>query len=40
MPLIPLTQLGQIYPSAAQKLDNGIWTKGAEEELFRIAQKV
>ncbi|MBP8605705.1 MAG: alcohol dehydrogenase catalytic domain-containing protein [Phycisphaerae bacterium] len=40
MPLITLPQLEQVYPSVARKLDNGIWTKSAEEELFRVGRKV
>jgi threonine dehydrogenase-like Zn-dependent dehydrogenase len=40
MPLIPLSALSERYPSVAEKLDNGIWTKKAEEELFRVVRQV
>ena len=38
MPLINLTDLGEIYPTVAEKLDGLLWTKAAEEELLRVAQ--
>ena len=37
LPLIPLSTLGEKYPSVAKKLNNGIWTKEAEQELIKIA---
>ena len=37
LPLIPLSTLGEKYPSVAEKLNNGIWTKEAEQELIKIA---
>jgi len=37
LPLMPLSQLQKKYPSIAEKLNHGIWTKEAEEELFKIA---
>lgn len=39
LPLTPLSQLPKTYPSVAKKLNHGIWTKEAEDELFRIIQK-
>ncbi len=39
MGLIPLTQLGDHYPTVAAKLVNGMWTKGAEDELLKVAGK-
>ncbi len=38
MPLTPLSQLQKSYPSVAAKLNNGMWTKEAEDELLRISQ--
>jgi len=38
MPLINLTDLGEIYPTVEEKLDGALWTKAAEEELLRVAQ--
>ncbi|MCI0498105.1 MAG: alcohol dehydrogenase catalytic domain-containing protein [Planctomycetales bacterium] len=38
MPLIPLSALGERYPSVTEKLHNGNWTKSAEEELFCVAR--
>ncbi|MCD6175038.1 MAG: alcohol dehydrogenase, partial [Planctomycetes bacterium] len=37
LPLIPLSTLSEKYPSVAKKLNNGIWTKEAEQELIKIA---
>ena len=37
LPLIPLSKLAAKYPSVAEKLNNGIWTKEAEQELIQIA---
>ena len=36
MPLTPLTELSEIMPGVAGKLDNGLWTKEAEEELLKV----
>jgi hypothetical protein len=33
--LIPLTELDRHFPSVAEKLDDGSWTKAAEEELLK-----
>jgi L-sorbose 1-phosphate reductase len=38
MPLINLPDLAEIYPTVVEKLDGGLWTKAAEEELLRVAQ--
>ena len=35
-PLIPLSEMAEKYPSVAEKLNNGIWTKEAEDELTRL----
>ncbi len=35
--LIPLTELAGHYPTVAEKLENGMWTKAAETELLRTA---
>ena len=35
--LIPLVELGERFPTVAEKLDNGRWTHQAERELLRIA---
>lgn len=35
--LIPLADLPQHFPSVAEKLDGGMWTRAAEEELLRVA---
>ena len=35
--LIPLTELGNHFPTVAAKLDNGRWTHQAERELLRVA---
>lgn len=34
--LIPLTKLAEEFPSVAEKLDRGAWSKEAEAELLRI----
>ncbi|MBW7883259.1 MAG: alcohol dehydrogenase catalytic domain-containing protein [Caldilineaceae bacterium] len=37
LPLTPLSELANVLPSVAAKLDeNGMWTKEAEEELLRV----
>ncbi len=38
LPLIPLTEIGKSYPSVGEKLNNGKWTKAAEEELLSVAK--
>jgi L-sorbose 1-phosphate reductase len=38
VPLIPLAELEKHYPSVARLLDNGQWTREAEEELLRVAK--
>jgi hypothetical protein len=35
--LTPLTDLAARFPTVAAKLDNGQWTREAEEELLRVA---
>jgi threonine dehydrogenase-like Zn-dependent dehydrogenase len=35
--LIPLGELGRHFPTVAQKLDAGKWTREAEQELLRVA---
>jgi threonine dehydrogenase-like Zn-dependent dehydrogenase len=35
--LIPLAQLHERFPTVAEKLDNGKWTREAERELLRVA---
>lgn len=35
--LIPLVDLHKPFPTVAAKLENGQWTKAAEEELIRVA---
>jgi L-sorbose 1-phosphate reductase len=35
--LIPLAELHQQYPTVAEKLDHGKWTREAEQELLRVA---
>jgi hypothetical protein len=37
LPLVPLTELGDKFPSVAEKLNGGIWTQQAEEELLKTA---
>ena len=37
LPLTPLTELGQVLPTVAAKLDeDGMWTREAEDELLRV----
>lgn len=38
MPLVPLEELGDRYPTVAAKLDTGRWCKDAEEELLKVAR--
>ena len=38
VPLIPLAQLGDHYPTVAARLRNGMWTQEAEAELLAVAQ--
>ncbi len=38
MPLIPLSALAKHFPTVADKLNHGIWTKAAEEELLKVAR--
>jgi hypothetical protein len=35
--LVRLSELGELYPSVAAKLEDGRWTKAAEVELLRVA---
>jgi threonine dehydrogenase-like Zn-dependent dehydrogenase len=35
--LVRLSELGERYPTVAARLDDGRWTKAAEEELLRVA---
>lgn len=35
MPLTPLGKLSQTHPNVATKLNDGLWTKAAEETLLR-----
>jgi threonine dehydrogenase-like Zn-dependent dehydrogenase len=37
--LIPLSELGRHYPTVADKLDAGKWTREAEQELLRVTNK-
>jgi hypothetical protein len=37
MPLIPLVDLCKFYPAVAHKLNGGLWTKDAENELLAVA---
>ena len=37
LPLTPLSELPEKYPSVAEKLDAGIWTRQAEAELLKVA---
>ena len=39
LPLTPLSQLQQAYPSVAEKLNNGMWSKEAEDALFDVVSK-
>jgi hypothetical protein len=35
--LVRLSELGERFPTVAAKLDDGRWTRAAEEELLRVA---
>lgn len=37
--LIPLPKLAEVYPSVAEKLRNGSWTKEAEAEFLRVGKR-
>jgi threonine dehydrogenase-like Zn-dependent dehydrogenase len=37
--LVPLVELHKTLPTVAEKLDNGQWTRAAEQELLRVAAK-
>jgi threonine dehydrogenase-like Zn-dependent dehydrogenase len=37
LPLTPLSQLSGSFPSVAERLDRGAWTREAEDELLRVA---
>ena len=37
LPLTPLSELIEKYPTVAEKLDAGIWTNEAEKELLQVA---
>jgi threonine dehydrogenase-like Zn-dependent dehydrogenase len=37
--LVRLSEMGERFPSVAAKLDDGRWTKAAEQELLRVAGK-
>lgn len=37
-PLIPLAELGEHYPSVAEKLTGGVWTRQAEQELLKVGR--
>ena len=37
LPLTPLSEMAEKYPSVAEKLDAGIWTRQAEKELLKVA---
>jgi threonine dehydrogenase-like Zn-dependent dehydrogenase len=37
MGLIKLEELGEHYSSVAEKLENGLWNKAAEDELLKVA---
>ncbi len=37
LPLTPLDDLYRLYPDAADAMDNGVWTKQAEDKLIEIA---
>ena len=39
MPLTTMAQLNHAYPSIAAKLNNGQWTRQAEDELLAIPGK-
>jgi hypothetical protein len=36
--LVPLAKLAEKFPTVAAKLDQGGWTKAAEEELLKVAE--
>ena len=36
--LVPLTDLAKRFPTVAAKLDNGLWTLAAEQELLKVAK--
>jgi len=38
MPLIRLSDIGGRFPTVAARLDRGMWTKAAEEELLNVAK--
>ena len=38
MGLVNLSKLSDYYPSVADKLRDGLWTKAAEEELMKVAK--
>lgn len=38
LPLTPLSELKNVYPTVAAKLKNGQWNKDAEHELLRVAK--
>lgn len=38
LPLTPLSELKNVYPTVAAKLKNGQWNKDAEQELLRVAR--
>ena len=37
VPLIPLAELGERYPTVAEKLQDGMWNRAAEDELLKVA---
>ena len=37
LPLTPLSEMADKYPTVAEKLDAGIWTNEAEKELLQVA---
>ena len=38
LPLIPLSQMAEKFPSVAEKIGNGRWTPEAEAELLKVAR--
>lgn len=36
--LVPISELGEKFPTVAEKLDNGMWTIEAEKELLKVAK--
>ena len=38
MPLLTVPEICREYPTVAAKLDHGIWTKEAEQELLKVAE--